>query len=88
MSGDGYQTVANAFESQGRVADALDYWDQAVRIDQTNPTPRLREAQALAALGRDAEADKILRDIAGRAWHERWESVVYEARELLDSRRH
>jgi pentatricopeptide repeat protein len=42
-SGAGYTTVADAFERQGRVADALDLWQQAIVIDQTNPTPRLRK---------------------------------------------
>jgi tetratricopeptide (TPR) repeat protein len=87
MSGAGYELVADAFETQGKVAEAVGYWDQAVRIDQTDPTPRLREARALAALGRDAEADKILRDVAGRAWHERWDGVVEQAKELLARRR-
>ncbi len=84
MSGDGYQTVAQAFESQGRVAEALEYWHQATIIEQTNPTPRLREAQALIAVGRTAEGDAILNDIASRKWHERWEGIAYQARALLD----
>ena len=84
MSGDGYQLVANAFEMQGRVAEALPYWEQALRIDQTNPTPRFRKAQALAALGRRDEADAVLRDIAGRTWHERWAGIADQARALLE----
>jgi len=84
MSGDGYQAVAMAFETQGRVADALDFWQQAIVIDQTNPTPRLRKAQALIALGRSAEGDAILRDIAGRTWHQNWMNVVYQAQNLLE----
>jgi tetratricopeptide (TPR) repeat protein len=83
MSGDGYQVVANAFEQQGRVVDALDYWEQAIRIDQTNPTPRLRKAQALIALGRGKEGDAVLREIAGRKWHEKWDGVVYQVNDLL-----
>ncbi len=84
MSGDGYQTVAQAFENQGRVAEALDFWQQAIVIDQTNPTPRLRKAQALIALGRNAEGDAILHDIAGRTWHDAWMGVVYQAKDLLE----
>jgi hypothetical protein len=34
--------VAEAFERQGKLADALAFWQQAIVIDQTNPTPRLR----------------------------------------------
>ena len=83
MSGDGYQTVAEVLERQGRVADALDYWQQAIVIDQTNPTPRLRKARALFALGRTGEGDALLAEIAGRRWHERWDGVVYQVRELI-----
>jgi Vault protein inter-alpha-trypsin domain/von Willebrand factor type A domain/FecR protein len=84
MSGDGYQTVAGVFEQQGRVAEALEYWQQAVVIDQTNPTPRLRKAQALIALGRTEEGDRLLAEIAGRRWHERHEWIVEQARSLLE----
>jgi tetratricopeptide (TPR) repeat protein len=84
MSGTGYETVANAFEAQGKVAEALDFWNQAMLIDQTNPTPRLRKAQALIALGRTAEGDKLLGEIAGRTWHARWESIRYQAQAMLE----
>ncbi len=84
MGGDGYQTVAAAFEQQGRVAEALEYWQQAIVIDQTNPTPRLRKAQALNALGRAEEGDRLLAEIAGRRWHERHEWIVEQARSLLE----
>ncbi len=84
MSGDGYQTVANVFEQQGRVAEALEYWQHAIVIDQTNPAPRLRKAQALIALGRTAEGDRLLEEIAGRRWHERHEGTVWQARNLLE----
>jgi hypothetical protein len=52
--------------------------------DQTTPTPRLRKAQALIALGRSAEGDALLAEIAHRAWHERWNGVAEQARELLE----
>jgi len=83
MEGTGYQIVADAFERQGRVAEAIEYWNQAVVIDQTNPTHRLRKAQALIALGRTAEGDAILEEVANRKWHERWQFVSYQAKELL-----
>jgi tetratricopeptide (TPR) repeat protein len=83
MSGLGYTMVAEAFERHGRVADSLEFWDQAVRIDQTNPTPRLREAQALIALGRASEGDAILKEIGSRTWHNAYSGVVYQAKELL-----
>ncbi len=84
MSGAGYQTVADAFERQGRVAEALAYWQQAIVIDQTNPTPRLRKAQALIALGRTAEGDALLAEIANRKWHDMWSNVSYQAKYLLE----
>jgi len=84
MSGDGYQTVAAAFEAQGRVADAIEYWHQATIIDQTNPTPRLRKAQALIALGRTAEGDAVLAEIAGRKWHARWDGVTYQVKSMIE----
>ena len=83
MSGAGYEIVATEFEQQGRVADALDYWEQAIRIDQTDPTPRMHKAQALIALGRDKEGDAVLREIAGRKWHEKWDGIVYQVQDLL-----
>jgi len=43
-----------------------------VILDQTNPTPRMRQAQALIALGRTAEGDAMLTDIVNRKWHVRW----------------
>jgi len=84
MSGDGYQIVAEAFEQQGRVEDALAYWQQAIVLDQTNPTPRLRKAQALIALGRTADGDALLREVASRRWHDIWSGVVYQAKYLLE----
>jgi tetratricopeptide (TPR) repeat protein len=87
-SGQGYTIVAEAFERQGKVADALPFWHQAVIIDQTNPTPRLREAQALIALGRTSEGDAILKEIAGRRWHDAWSGVVYQAKDLLARGKH
>lgn len=82
-SGAGYMNVADAFEHQGKVEQALAFWQQAIVIDQTNPTPRLRKAQALIALGRTAEGDELLRDIASHKWHDMWSNVVYQAKDLL-----
>jgi hypothetical protein len=58
-------------------------WQQAIVIDQTNPTPRLRKAQALIALGRIAEGDALLAQIANGKWHDMWSSTVYQAKNLL-----
>ena len=84
MSGDGYAIVAQTFESQGRVAEAVDYWHQAVILDQTNPTHRMRKAQALIALGKTAEGDALLAEIAARKWHARWDGIVYQVKSMID----
>jgi tetratricopeptide (TPR) repeat protein len=86
-SGAGYMTVAEAFERQGKVDAALPFWQQAIVIDQTNPTPRLRKAQALIALGRTAEGDDLLREIATHKWHDIWSNVVYQAQNMLSAGR-
>ena len=57
---------------------------QAIVIEQTNPTPRLRKAQALIALGRTVEGDKLLAEIASTKWHNAWEHVGYQAKTLLE----
>jgi predicted Zn-dependent protease len=75
-------TVADTFERRGKVADALPYWQQAIVIDQTNPTPRLRKAQALIALGQTREGDQLLHDITNQKWHDIWSNVVSQAQEL------
>ena len=82
-SGSGYMTVADAFEREGKVGAALPFWQQAIVIDQTNPTPRLRKAQALIALGRTGEGDALLGEIVHQHWHDVWSNVVYQAQDLL-----
>ncbi|MBA3542288.1 MAG: hypothetical protein H0T79_21915, partial [Deltaproteobacteria bacterium] len=84
MAGYSYTLVAEVFEHQGKVTEALDYWQQAVVIDQTNPMPRLRKAQALIALGRTAEGDALLADITSRTWHDVHSGIVWQARNLIE----
>ncbi|MEO7095157.1 MAG: VIT domain-containing protein, partial [Polyangiales bacterium] len=84
MAGAGYSTVAETFERRGKVSEALPFWQQAIVIDQTNPTPRLRKAQALIALGRSAEGDALLKDIVDHKWHDVWSNVPYQAKYLLE----
>jgi ferric-dicitrate binding protein FerR (iron transport regulator) len=86
-SGTGYMTVADAFERQGQVLAALPFWQQAIVIDQTNPTPLLRKAQALIALGRTAEGDALLKNITTHKWHDIWSSVVYQANNMVNAGR-
>lgn len=86
-SGAGYTAVADTLERQGKVAESLDYWQLAIVIDQTDPTPRLRKAQALFALGRNPEGAALLREITRRRWHANWEGVVYQAQALAADKR-
>jgi tetratricopeptide (TPR) repeat protein len=87
MAGTGYMTVAAAFEQQGRVEAALAYWQQAIVLDQTDPTPRVRKAQALIALGRQDDGDALLREVANRTWHDAYQGMVWQARSLLQQRK-
>jgi len=84
MAGGPYMTVAETFERRGKVAEALPFWQQAIVIDQTNPNPRLRKAQALIALGRTAEGDALLQEIVDRKWHDIYSNVPYQAKYLLE----
>ncbi len=83
-AGSGYATVADQLEQQGKIVEALEVWQQAVVIDQTNPTHRLRKAQALIALGKTAEGDALLEQIATTKWHDMWSGTVYQAKNLLE----
>ena len=84
LAGRGYAAVAELFEQQGQVEAALAYWQQAIVNDQTNPTHRLRKAQALIALGRTAEGDALLDEVARGRWHDMWSGVAYQARYLRE----
>ena len=83
MEGTGWAMVAESLEREGRLAEARDYWHQAVVIDQTNPQWRLRDAQVLLALGRGDDARAELAEITHRHWHSRWGMVVEQVRGML-----
>jgi hypothetical protein len=82
-SSTGYIVVAEDFERQDRYAEALPFWEQAIVIDQTDPTLRFRAASALIRIGRYSEAEALLAEIVRRTWHEQWSLVVSQAKELL-----
>jgi tetratricopeptide (TPR) repeat protein len=82
MSGEAWGEIAGQFEAAGLVDRSLPYWHEALILDQTNPTWRVRNARALTAVGRTAEAKDILTEVLRRRWHARWEWTIYEAREL------
>jgi hypothetical protein len=79
----GYVTVADELERQDRFAEALAFWQQAIVVDQTNPTLRFRAASALIRLGRPVEAEPLLDEIVRRKWHAQWALVVTQAKDLL-----
>lgn len=83
MEGDGWALVAEVMEKEGRLDESLTYWQQAVVIDQTNPTWRMRKAQTLFALGREDEGKAMLKEITGTKWHERWMNVTYQVQTML-----
>lgn len=83
MEGDGWALVAEVMEREGRLDESLSYWQQAVVIDQTNPTWRMRKAQTLFALGRDDEGRALLKEIKDGTWHERWLNVTYQVQTML-----
>jgi putative sterol carrier protein len=43
----------------------------------------MRKAQALIALGRNAEGEAILRDITQQKWHSMWSGTVAQAQAML-----
>jgi tetratricopeptide (TPR) repeat protein len=86
MDGAAWGVLAGVFTRAGQGERALTYWQEAVILDQTNPTPRLEQARLFYALGRDAEGDARLREIAGRRWHDRWSWVTYQAAQLQRER--
>ncbi|HTM23112.1 MAG TPA: hypothetical protein VL172_21475, partial [Kofleriaceae bacterium] len=82
LEGDSYRVVAEAYERDGEVERALPLWARAAEIEPTNPTWLLRQSQALAVVGRRAEAQTLLERIASGSWHSRFAGVVDQARRL------
>jgi tetratricopeptide (TPR) repeat protein len=86
MEGTGWILVADTLERNGRYSEALETWQQAVVIDQTNPGPRLRLAQLCYAMGMSEEGDQVLRDASGRKWHDRFVNDVWQLESLARQR--
>lgn len=83
MSGEAWGGIAEQFERAGKVEASLPYWHEAVILDQTNPTWRIRHARALLAVGQKDAARQILTEVSRRRWHPRFEWTAYEAKDLL-----
>jgi tetratricopeptide (TPR) repeat protein len=75
LDGAGWIKVADTLERHGRYDQALAMWQEALVIDQTNPGPRLRKAQAAAL--RDGARPRGRRDREGRR-------VAHVARPVLE----
>ena len=86
MSGAAWGGIAEQFEAAGLVERSLPYWHEAVILDQTNPTWRIRHARALLAVGQADAARQILAEVLRRRWHQRFEWTLYEARQLYGAR--
>ncbi len=86
--GDGasYQVVADALEKEGQVTRAETLWRRAIDVEPENPTWRLRLANALLATGDRKGADQQLERIAKGDWHERFDGIAYQAKNLLRRR--
>lgn len=83
MSGAAWGELAAQVQGAGLVEESVALWHEALILDQTNPSWRVRKAQALQALGRKPEAREILRQVTSQRWNVRWEWEVQEARSLL-----
>ena len=71
--------LAISFEEDEKAA-AL--FDRAIDLDITNPTWLLEAAQLAAQQGQDTRRDELLRTIVEGDWHERFASVVNQAKAM------
>lgn len=82
MEGESYRVVADALEQQGQLERAGMLWQRASEVERTNPTWLLRRAQVLVSLGERDDARSLLRTITRTMWHERFDRVTAQARDL------
>jgi tetratricopeptide (TPR) repeat protein len=81
--GAGYTAVAALYVAQGRLDFALGLYEQAAKVEPTDPTPLLEEARLLERKGEPDRARSFYERIMGKAWHERFANVLQEARAAL-----
>ena len=81
--GAGYTAVAALYVAQGRLDFALGLYEEAAKVEPTDPTPLLEEARLLERKGEPDRARPLYERIAGKTWHERFASVLQEARAAL-----
>ncbi len=73
---DALQLSALLAEQQGRLPEALTLFQSALRIKPDAPECQLRYAGTLAAAGRHADAEKVLRGLAQRGSAEAWDQLA------------
>ncbi|MCC6526492.1 MAG: tetratricopeptide repeat protein [Polyangiaceae bacterium] len=84
--GSAWASAARLLASEGDLERALGLYREAARVEPTNPTWLLAEAQTRLARAAPGDADRartLLRRIAKRKWQDRFLQVVSDARSLL-----
>lgn len=83
--GNAYAQVAEALEREARFEPADRVWEDASRVEPTNPTWLLQRAENALALGRDKDALALLDRIDDGEWQERFFQIEQQAKQLLRS---
>jgi hypothetical protein len=79
----GWVLAAEAYQRHGDISSAVNYWHEAVILDQTNPRWRLRQAQAMLAGGQRDAGMALLKETLNRRWHQQYQWEIEDARYLL-----
>ncbi|MBL4685187.1 MAG: hypothetical protein JKY37_11400 [Nannocystaceae bacterium] len=80
--GSAYAEVAQQLEREGQLVRADRVWQDAMRIEPTNPTWIVRRAESLAAAGRDIEALAALTVVVDGKWQDRFDPILSQAKHL------
>ncbi len=85
-----WSRVATVLQREGELDGALETWSEAVRVEPTNPTWLLSQAEALLARGASGDKEQarsLLSKIQDGKWQDRFQNVRYEAQRALDGAR-
>jgi predicted Zn-dependent protease len=80
MSATGWVAAAEWCQRQGDVSTAIEYWHEAMTLDQTNPRWRFQNAEALIAAGKREEGRALFEATLKQRWHQRYQWEVENAR--------
>ncbi|MEM6989016.1 MAG: VIT domain-containing protein [Myxococcota bacterium] len=80
--GSAYAEVAQQLEREGQQVRADRVWQDAMRVEPTNPTWALRRAESLAAAGRESDAITTLTAIVDGEWQDRFAPIQTAAERL------